>query len=96
MYRENQFMILEKSGYFYATACSTDGFIGCSTFNDVIWRVLPLPAAGYSVWEKKDGTWRHDADVAGLTSVFGILTDSEDEWIKRQEKEEKTKKRCRM
>lgn len=97
MNSKDAFMMLTDSGYFYACSAGEDQFIGCSTLNDVLWKVNRLAQGGFSVWNREYGTgaWIWQLNVAGITSIFGVVTDAEDDWLKKAAKEKQKKPKSR-
>jgi len=97
MVAEESVKFLVQSGYFTNCLISEGQFIGRSVINDALWRVRPLPQAGYEVWQKMPHAdiWTRKESVRGITSVIGVLSDADDEWIDWQKDRKKQKKQAR-
>lgn len=96
MNTQKDFALLVNSGYFYNCIMSENQFIGTLTFSDIQILVRCIGTWGYRVFMQNPETgitmWRNLLDVADVLSVFGVVTDVEDLWLKALIKKEKEHK----
>jgi len=88
MKEENRFAILEAYGFFENCIHTEDQFVAKSPLNQVWWKVKYTQNGLCQVWSKKDCStdWEFQGRVYGVSSVYGIVTDEEDKWLKTMAK----------
>ncbi len=76
--------------------CTDTLFICTSCLSGQKYRVRKLEPNGFKVdlrvLHQGNAIWKTQEIVAGITSVLGIVTDCEDEWVEMDKKKQKKKK----